>query len=152
MLVYDSNDGPYFVSGSYSGTNERVSAADGDINEEDQLPKSPIGISIPVVITGRGKIVESGNVGIPLGVRVELSNESRDKVSMSYIVQVKDWMGMTVYMRWISDLTLKERETSSPVIFWTPDAEGDYTIDTFVWSSTSNPRPLAPQVKLTVKV
>jgi hypothetical protein len=128
--------------------------------ESDQFSTTPFGmLSIGNPETG-GKVGTSGltlvdQQGNPMGkvapnergwIRSELKSMLSVEQRFAYIVQIKDQNGFPVELKWI-DGTLEPKMSLSPSISWTPDREGIYVAEIFVWESMDNPVPLSNSIK-----
>jgi len=80
------------------------------------------------------------------------NNEERDQ-RIFYIVQVKDDLGSTILLDW-HIRTLNAEEMIRFSVSWTPESEGEYTLETFIWDDIKNPTPLSSSqsVSLTIEV
>lgn len=70
------------------------------------------------------------------------NNEERDQ-RVFYIVQVKDDVGTTVLLTWLTR-TFSANEVSRLSVTWVPELEGEYNVETFAWGDIKTPTPLSP--------
>jgi hypothetical protein len=79
-------------------------------------------------------------------IKSDLKNRLSVEQDFTYIVQIKDKDGFPVELKWI-DGVLEPNMSLSPSISWTPDEEGIYFAEIFVWHSMENPIPLSTSIK-----
>ncbi|MFY3740426.1 MAG: hypothetical protein HMLIMOIP_000864 [Candidatus Nitrosomirales archaeon] len=149
MFIYDEMFGSYFATGKYSDS--KATQTQPEIQPKPTIT-NPIAIPRSSLIDQLGNTLTSSEVDVPLGVKAELANTSSNKVIMSYIVQVKDSDGITVFLTWIEDLPLPANDNAKPAIFWTPTASGTYTIEGYVWKSLNEPLALSSPVSMSIKI
>jgi plastocyanin len=92
-----------------------------------------------VDITGSEK--DSLGIGEQVLVKSRLTNTLSIQQEFAFIVQVKDSDGVVVMLSWFES-TLNAKQTASVAQSWTPDLEGRYTVQAFVWKSALDPSPL----------
>jgi hypothetical protein len=81
-----------------------------------------------------------------------ISDEEESEQPFTLIAQIIDnQSGMVVSLKFTVS-TLAAGQTASPSIQWTPEKEGKYVIEVFVWSSLDGPSPLTQKQTLTVDV
>ncbi|UVS70351.1 thermonuclease family protein [Nitrososphaera viennensis] len=76
--------------------------------------------------------------GRQMSIQVDITSSRQD--SILYIVQVKDQDGYTDYLGWEEVSFTGQRSFELP---WTPQKEGRYIIQVFVWDGLSTPKPLS---------
>jgi len=110
-----------------------------------------ISISRPRLVDELGSNVGSVEVSKPIGITSQVLNKIEGTVVFTYIVQVKDNDGATVFLEWVDDLSTSDEGVESS-IFWTPDTTGAYQVEILVWENVLNPLPLAPIKSIRVVV
>ena len=101
-------------------------------------------------ITGLEK--DSLGVGEQVLVKSRLTNTLSIQQEFAFIVQVKDSGGVVVMLSWFES-TLNAKQTVSVAQSWTPDSEGRFTVQAFVWKSALDPSPLTIEsLQKTIKV
>ncbi|GEM_PF-2259883 len=88
-----------------------------------------------------GSEKDSLGVGEQVLVKSKLTNTLSIQQEFAFIVQVKDSDGVVVMLSWFES-TLNAKQTASVAQSWTPDFEGRYTVQAFVWKSALDPSPL----------
>lgn len=79
-------------------------------------------------------------------IKSDLKNKLSAEQGFTYIVQIKDNDGFPVELKWISGV-LDPDMLVTQSISWTPDEEGIYFAEIFVWHSIENPIPLSTSIK-----
>ncbi|MGH9923574.1 MAG: plastocyanin/azurin family copper-binding protein, partial [Nitrososphaerales archaeon] len=103
-----------------------------------------------VDITGSEK--DSLGVGEQVLVKSRLTNTLSIQQEFAFIVQVKDSDGVVVMLSWFES-ALNAKQTVSVAQSWTPDSEGRFTVQAFVWKSALDPSPLTIEsLQTTIKV
>ncbi len=99
-----------------------------------------------------GSEKNSLGVGEQVLVKSKLSNTLSIQQEFAFIVQVKDSKGVVVMLSWFES-TLNAKQTVKVAQSWTPDSEGRFTVQAFVWKSTLDPSPLTIEsLQTTIKV
>ncbi len=92
---------------------------------------------------------------IRVGNKVMIISEVKNNVEryqhIFYIVQVKDDLGTNISLDWVVR-TLAAKETVKLSATWTPELEGKYTVETFVWDDINDPTPLSPSQNVSLTV
>lgn len=109
-------------------------------------------VELPETISDDGDTVSQGDIGKPLGIQANLSNNENRDITLTYIVKVSDAEGITVMVSWIKGAVLKPGMSAKPAVFWIPESAGNYTIDIFVWDGLDSPIPLSAPAKIKVGV
>lgn len=110
---------------------------------------SPIGqvtVSSLSLIDQQGKGLGKLQPNTQGWIRSEIRNNEPTEQDFVYIVQIKDNEGFPVELKWISGVV----EPSTSIIqsvSWTPENEGLYFAQIFVWNSIENPVPLATSIR-----
>ncbi|MEM2759601.1 MAG: FxLYD domain-containing protein [Nitrososphaerales archaeon] len=76
----------------------------------------------------------------------DLTNKLSTEQEFAYIVQIKNNEGFPVEIKWIDGI-LEPNMSVRQSISWTPDEEGIYFAEIFVWRSMDNPMPLTTSIK-----
>jgi hypothetical protein len=79
-------------------------------------------------------------------IKSYLTNKLPAEQKFTYIVQIKNNEGLPVEIKWIEG-TLEPNTSVSQSISWTPEEEGIYFAEVFVWRSIDNPVPLTTSIK-----
>jgi hypothetical protein len=133
---------------STSSTAPEVKAGDGGVDtgmeeqkveteeqvEEPEVKPYPYMISEPELADPFGKRIDRIVAGHPVLVETKLTNNLDEEQAFVYILQVKDYKGITVFLTWIKG-TMRASTALDAGISWTPDDIGKYTIEVFVWKS-----------------
>jgi hypothetical protein len=110
----------------------------------DTLLRTQVDLSKPQIVSGsatNGMI----KVGNEVEIRSELKNMDNREQAIFYTLQIK-YEGMTILLDSYKR-TLHANTTSYISTSWTPDIEGVYIIETFVWHDMVDPIPLSiPQL------
>jgi hypothetical protein len=117
--------------------------------EEERIV--PYSLSKPSLVDLLGGTVDTVTVGQPVLVQTTVTNNLDEEQPFVYIVQVKDENDFTVMLTWIKGNMYAENSFSTG-ISWTPEVEGDYSIEIFVWKSIDEPGilPLTEKMEVTV--
>jgi len=83
-------------------------------------------------------------VGHDIGIVAETTSGEQKDQQLTYIVQIKDHLGTTVFLKWLTK-TLLANDTTSVSIIWIPESEGEYDIEVFAWDDMNDPIPLSPK-------
>ena len=103
-----------------------------------------------VDVTGSEK--KSLGVGEQVLVQSKITNAQSAQQEFVFIVQVKDSDGVIVMLSWFQS-ALNSKQTVSVAQSWTPDSEGRFTVQAFVWKSVLDPIPLTTEsLQTTIKV
>jgi len=91
-------------------------------------------------------------VGHDLGVVSEIKNTEQEDQQLTYLVQIKDDLGTTVFLNWLTK-TLPANDTARFSMIWIPESAGEYAFEIFAWNNIDDPIPLSPSqsVSLTVE-
>ncbi len=88
----------------------------------------------------------------PKIIQADLGNRyCYNSQAFSYIVQIKNEDGYTVFLSWIKS-TLGRDQSSETAIQWMPKITGNYTVGIFVWDSLINPQPLSEKSTMEVRI
>ena len=96
-------------------------------------------------------ITDNVNVNQQVQISADITNKQEKSQSFVYLVQIKNKSGVVVSLGWISG-PLTPLQKLSPSISWTPDKEGEYTAEMFVWEGLINHNALSQPAKLHINV
>ena len=98
-------------------------------------------------------VVISDNINVNQQVQIsaDITNNQEKSQSFVYIVQVKDKWGLVVSLGWISG-PLAPQQKLNPSLSWTPDTEGEFTAEMFVWEGLINHNALSEYITLQINV
>ena len=82
----------------------------------------------------------------PAWIKSDLQNKLSVMQDFTYIVQIKDKDGFPLVFKWISGV-LGPNMSLTTNISWTPDHEGIYYAEIYLWHSMENPIPLSTSIK-----
>lgn len=110
-----------------------------------------IGISQTLLVNESGTQLDTLEVGKSIGIKSQISNNVNETVVFTYIVQIKDGDGNTVFLRWVDGLSIDSEDTEQS-LFWTPEVFGEFHVEIFVWKNLEDPLPLSPVKNVTINV
>lgn len=84
-------------------------------------------------------------------ISAEVTNLDGDTQSFSYIVQIKDENEANVALSWVSGI-LSSEQTFDVSVSWTPEEEGIYEAEIFVWDEISGGLALSEPQKVPIIV
>ena len=122
--------------------------------QPDTQPKSGSKINAERVsfVDVSGSEKKSLGIGEQVLVQSKLTNTQGVLQEFVFIVQVKDSDGIIVMLSWFQS-ALNPKQTVSVAQSWTPDSEGRFTVQAFVWRSVLDPVPLTTEsLQTTIKV
>lgn len=90
----------------------------------------------------KGVTISVAKVGQQILIRTPIKNTLQASLDYTYIVQVKDANQVTVLLAWKKG-SLAPLALSTPAIAWTPENEGTYNVEVFIWKSMDVPEPLS---------
>jgi hypothetical protein len=98
--------------------------------------------------------VNATEIGVnnPFQVSAEITNNTLQKHSFAYIVQIKKDK-ITEHLSWVSG-AIEAREVLELSQSWIPESAGVYDIEIFMWKDLANPEPLSfkvPSMTVTVQ-
>jgi|GEM_PF-1964043 len=73
-------------------------------------------------------------VGEPIQFESKVINNIDRKQKFVYVLQIKDTTGVTVMISWI-DGNIEPKESITATLSWTPEQEGQYTVQVSLWES-----------------
>jgi hypothetical protein len=83
-------------------------------------------------------------VGHNIGIVAETTSVEQKDQQLTFIVQIKNDLGTTVFLKWLTK-TLLANDTTRFSIIWIPESEGEYDIEVFAWDDMNDPIPLSPK-------
>ena len=110
-------------------------------NIETASPLTHLVLSHPRIIDSLGQQVQEISLGTLIGIESEILNDSSKKATFTYVVQIKDSDGMTVFMSMVRNIIVFPDESLNPSVFWLCENNGNYTVEVFVWENMQNPIP-----------
>jgi len=108
--------------------------------------------SEPVFVDNSGNALISVQTGKLIGIKTKLSSNVGENLTFTYIVQIKDINGYTLFLKWVDGIPLKPDGTMEPSIFWLSDTTGELNIEVFIWQGITDPVPLSQVKSITVTV
>lgn len=96
-------------------------------------------------------ISDNINVNQQIQISADITNNQQKSQSFVYIVQIKDKWGLVVSLGWISG-PLTPQQKLSPSLSWTPDTEGEFTAELFVWEGLVNHNALSEYTTIQISV
>ncbi len=94
----------------------------------------------------RGVSINTAKVGQQVFIRTPIQNALQTSQDYTYIVQIKNADQVTVLLIWKND-SIDPLRLSTPAVAWTPESEGTYSVEIFVWKSMDSPEPLSMHVE-----
>lgn len=83
------------------------------------------------------QIVDNVNVNQQIQISSDITNLQEKSQTFVYLVQIKNKIGFVVSLGWISGQLTPDQKLS-PSLSWTPDKEGEFTAEIFVWEGLIN--------------
>jgi len=96
-------------------------------------------------------IVDNINVNQQVQISADITNHQEKSQNFVYLVQIKNESGYVVSLGWISG-QLTPNQKLSPSLSWTPDKEGEFTAEIFVWEGLQNHNALSEHTMLQINV
>lgn len=103
------------------------------------------------VVDKAGNTITSSQSGEQVQIVCSLQNRSFSKLPFSYIVQIQNQNGTSVYLSWIEG-TMTPKQNLKPSLSWIPQDPGTYTIWVFVWESVQNPTALSAPISMDMEI
>jgi hypothetical protein len=119
--------------------------------EVKELPKEKVTVTKIEFEDANGKVTNTAKVGQQIFVRAQIKNMLQVKQDYAYAVQIKDSSKVTVLLAWKND-SIGPFALSTSAVAWTPESEGMYSVEIFVWKDMIAPEPLTQVVKATLVV
>jgi hypothetical protein len=112
---------------------------------------APYSISEPIMVDVSGSSIDNVVTGEPILVETKVTNNLDEEQAFTYILQVKDSNDYTVMLTWIKG-AMNALASMNAGISWTPEEDGNYTVEVFVWKSPEDPGlPLTKNMTVTVE-
>ncbi len=108
-------------------------------------------VSEPKIVSGNGESIGKILVDQQVLIQSEINNNQTRKQPFAYIVQIKDDEGATVSLSWVTS-ELMPNEPFKAAQSWTPDTQGVFSVQIFVWEGIDNPTALSPVRSTTIEV
>ena len=105
----------------------------------------------PRIVDAFGNELAEITVDQQVQITADLANGQDRDQSFAYLVQIQDKNGITISLSWITG-SLAPGQNLNPAQSWTPNAQGSYNIQIFVWESVDNPDALSPPLSTRVIV
>jgi hypothetical protein len=96
-------------------------------------------------------IVDNINVNQQVQISADITNHQEKSQNFVYLVQIKNESGYVVSLGWISG-QLSPNQKLSPSLSWTPDKEGEFIAEIFVWEGLQNHSALSEYTMLQINV
>lgn len=129
---------------------EVLQASDNLANRTGPIGIQTVDVSQPMIVDESGNKLGNIEVGRSISIRSQISNNVKETVVFTYIVQVKDNNGATVFLTWLDGLSASDKESVEPSILWIPDTDGEFKVEVFVWQSMKDPVPLSQVRSVTI--
>ncbi len=97
------------------------------------------------------RIVDNINVNQQIQISADITNYQEKSQNFVYLVQIKNESGYVVSLGWISG-QLTPNQKLSPSLSWTPDKEGGFAAEIFVWEGLQNHSALSEHTMLQINV
>ncbi len=91
------------------------------------------------------------NVDQQIQISANITNNQEKSQNFVYLVQIKNKTGFVVSLGWISGQLTPDQKLS-PSLSWTPDKEGKFTAEIFVWEGLLNHNALSEYIMLQINV
>lgn len=119
---------------------------DSSVPTLQRLQNSPI-----ILSNSFGTPLESFSTNDQIQIVGAVNNEQNFKQKFVYLFQVKDSSNSVVSVSWIQgEISANQKLDVSQS--WITQSSGEYTIETFVWSSLTDMSPLSPSLTKTILV
>ncbi len=107
--------------------------------------------SEPKIVSSNGESIGKIPVDQQVLIQSEINNNQTRKQPFAYIVQIKDDEGTTVSLSWVTGELIPD-EPFRAAQSWTPDTQGIFSVQIFVWESIDKPTALSPVRSTTIEV
>lgn len=97
------------------------------------------------------QIVDNVNVNQQIQISSDITNLQEKSQTFVYLVQIKNKIGFVVSLGWISGQLTPDQKLS-PSLSWTPDKEGEFTAEIFVWEGLINHSALSEPTTVQINV
>jgi len=109
-------------------------------------PTDRITIKNNFISDGSGELILAPKTNDQLQIVGAVHNNQEYEQDFVFIIQIKETDGAIVSLSWIRGQLSPNQELEVSQS-WRPTKSGNYSIETFVWSSLSNPVPLSDTLK-----
>ena len=96
-------------------------------------------------------IVDNINVNQQIQISADITNHQEKSQNFVYLIQIKNESDYVVSLGWISG-QLSPNQKLSPSLSWTPDKEGEFIAEIFVWDGLQNHNALSEYTMLQINV
>lgn len=96
-------------------------------------------------------ITDNVNVNQQIQISADITNHQTKSQNFVYLVQIKNESGFVVSLGWISGQLTPDQKLN-PSLSWTPQTDGEYFAEIFVWEALKNHRALTEITKIQVNV
>ena len=84
-------------------------------------------------------------------ISADITNHQTKSQNFVYLVQIKNESGFVVSLGWISGQLTPDQKLN-PSLSWTPQTDGEYFAEIFVWEALKNHHALTEITKIQVNV
>jgi hypothetical protein len=152
-VARSSGDEVVKVQAQFAGDDLYVSSISPTQNYDMLERKSTESIQLSgiVLIDSKGNALSQISIGDQILIQGNLTNKQNKEQPITYIIQIKDTDGNTVFLSWVK-AGIQSNQQMNVAVAWTPNTSGDNSMEVFVWESMTNPIPLSAvsRIKLTV--
>lgn len=111
-----------------------------------------VSIEDPRLVNAFGSSLgNSITVGQQVQVASDITNNQEKSQDFLYLVQIKNEIGYSVSVGWISG-QLTPNQKFSPSLSWIPKNAGEYTAEIFVWEGIANHKALSEYATLQISI
>ncbi|MCE2614541.1 MAG: hypothetical protein LVO36_01410 [Nitrosopumilus sp. (ex Thoosa mismalolli)] len=96
-------------------------------------------------------ITDNVNVNQQIQISADIINHQTKSQNFVYLVQIKDEFGFVVSLGWISGQLTPDQKLN-PSLSWTPQKDGEYFAEIFVWEGLKYHHALSEISKIQVNV
>ena len=96
-------------------------------------------------------IMDNINVNQQIQISADITNHQEKSQNFVYLIQIKNESNYVVSLGWISG-QLSPNQKLSPSLSWTPDKEGEFIAEIFVWEGLQNHSALSEYTMLQINV
>ncbi|MBE44424.1 MAG: hypothetical protein CMO16_04505 [Thaumarchaeota archaeon] len=119
--------------------------------KEKEVNIDSYSIGEPKIVDLLGRSVINVNIRQPILIQTAVTNNLDEEQPFIYIVQIKDENDFTVTLAWIKG-NIYAKNSFSIDKSWTPESDGDYSIEIFLWKTIDEPGMLPLTKSLDVSV
>ncbi len=91
------------------------------------------------------------NVDQQIQISADVTNNQEKSQNFVYLVQIKDEADFVISVGWISG-QLTPNQKLSPSLSWTPEKNGTFTAEIYVWEGLKNHHALTEYITLQINV